>query len=218
MTFASSPVASLEIDSAPVPPPIDRTHFDSMYAESDDPWHMRASWYEERKRAVLLASLPAARFHSAYEPGCAAGDLTLPLSRRCNRLLASDGIERAVAQTRQRLLTKPNVTVVQAWLPDEWPEGSFDLIVLSEFLYYLPLPALDRLLQRVLKAKTADAVVVGCHWRAPIAGCALAGDALHQRVHAKLRMPRVARYLDDDFCLDVWQAGSQSAAQREARR
>ncbi len=197
---------------------IDRSHFDGMYSESDDPWHMRASWYEERKRAVLLASLPTARFASAYEPGCAAGDLTLPLSRRCQRLLASDGSERAVEQTRQRLATKKNVTVVQAWLPDEWPEGTFDLIVLSEFLYYLSLPALDRLLERVLEAKTVDGVVVACHWRAPIDGCALTGDALHQRLHARLRMPRVARYLDEDFCLEVWQDRAFSAAQRESRR
>lgn len=197
---------------------IDRRHFDGMYFESDDPWHMRASWYEERKRAVLLASLPSVRFATAYEPCCAAGDLTLPLSRRCQRLLASDGSGRAVAQTRYRLATKKNVTVVQAWMPDEWPEGKFDLIVLSEFLYYLPLLELDRLLQSVLKAKTVDGVVVACHWREPIAGCALAGDALHQRLHAHLRMPRITRYIDDDFCLDVWQAGAFSAAQRESRR
>lgn len=218
MTGSPSVLVEIAGSDAAEPGVIDRSHFDGMYAESDDPWHMRASWYEERKRAVLLASLPSARFASAYEPGCAAGDLTLPLARRCQKLLASDGSERAVLQTRQRLATKKNVAVMQAWLPDEWPEGHFDLIVLSEFLYYLAPPALDRLLQCVVKAKTVDGVVVACHWRAPIEGCALAGDALHQRVHAKLQMPRISRYIDDDFCLDVWQSAAFSAAQRESRR
>lgn len=214
----AAPAHAPVMGAAAQPPLMDRHHFDGLYAESDDPWHLRASWYETRKRMVLLASLPNVHFASAYEPGCAAGDLTIALSSRCQQLLASDGSERAVLQTRQRLADTQNVDVVQAWLPDEWPPGQFDLIVLSEFLYYLAPPALDHLLQCVLKAKTLDGVVVACHWRAPIVGCALAGDALHQRLHAKLRMPRVSRYIDDDFCLDVWQAEALSAAQRESRR
>lgn len=197
---------------------MDQPFFDQLYAQSDDPWRLRASWYEQRKRAVLLASLPSARFVHGYEPGCAIGELTLALADRCNHLLASDGSAQAVQHTRRRLAGREHVRVVQAWLPDEWPPGRFDLVVLSEFLYYLPPDALDRLLQCVLRSTTPNAAVVACHWRAPIAGCVLAGDAVHQQVHARVALPRIAHYQDEDFCLDLWQAGSQSPAQRESRR
>ena len=197
---------------------MNRQFFDLLYARSDDPWHLRASWYEQRKRAVLLASLPAARFAQAYEPGCATGLLTSDLAGRCDHLLASDGSARAVQQTRELVAEHPHVRVVQAWLPEEWPAGEFDLVVLSEFLYYLPLDALDRLLDCVVRTTSAGAAVVACHWRAPIEGCALAGDALHQRLQARLAMPQLAHYRDADFCLDVWQASAQSPAEIESRR
>ncbi len=197
---------------------MDRGHFDALFTQSDDPWRMRSSWYEQRKRSVLLASLPAATFASAYEPACAAGELTVPLSLRCQSLLASDGSERAVQATRERTRDSGHVRIVQAWLPDEWPAGSFDLIVLSEFLYYLTPASLDVLAQRVHQSKTPNAVVVACHWREPIAGCALAGDAVHARLEQALAMPRTVRYVDNDFCLDIWQSDGQSAAQIEARR
>lgn len=197
---------------------LQRGHFDALYGASDDPWHLRSSWYEERKRALLLASLPAATFSSAYEPACAAGELTAQLALRCERLLASDGNERAVQLTRERMAPNPNVRVMQAWLPGEWPAGPFDLIVLSEFLYYLSPDAVDALALRVLQSKTAGAVVVACHWRDPIEGCALDGPAVHQRLSLSLDMPRIAHYVDDDFCLDVWQSGEGSPAQKEQRR
>lgn len=196
----------------------DGAHFEAMYADNDDPWHMRASWYEQRKRAVLLASLPVACYESAYEPGCGNGELTLALARRCRQLLASDGSACAASHAAERLLHARHVNVVQAWLPEQWPEGQFDLVVLSEFLYYLDSAALDETLERVRACLSEGGTVVACHWRAPIAGCALNGDAVHERVHAGLALPRLARYLDTDFHLDVWQGVGASPAQREGRR
>jgi len=32
--------------------------FESMYRADSDPWQVQTSWYERRKLAVLLASLP----------------------------------------------------------------------------------------------------------------------------------------------------------------
>lgn len=152
------------------------------------------------------------RYARAFEPGCAAGDLTVLLAQRCDYLLATDGSDRALAQTRDRLSTLHHVNVEKAWLPEDWPEGMFDLIVLSEFLYYLPAPDLDRLLRQVAGARTSNGAVVACHWRAPIEGCAIAGDALHEVLHSRLGLPRVVHHQDDDFTLDVWQEGVSSAS------
>ena len=46
-----------------------RSYFDALYAGSEDPYVVRHRWYEIRKRAVLLAALPRARYRRTYEPG-----------------------------------------------------------------------------------------------------------------------------------------------------
>ena len=78
-------------------------HFQALYSGSDDPWRVRDSWYEQRKRAVLLAALPRQRYASAYEPGCGNGELTAALAQRCVSLLASDGTDAGVALASARL-------------------------------------------------------------------------------------------------------------------
>lgn len=78
-------------------------YFDELYRRSDDPWKLREGWYERRKRALTLAMLPRPRYRNAFEPGCANGELTLELARRCDALLAADLHGRAVQLTRERV-------------------------------------------------------------------------------------------------------------------
>ena len=52
-----------------------RSYFEEMYRDSDDPWEFGTSPYEQRKYAVTVASLPRSRYRSAYEPGCSIGVL-----------------------------------------------------------------------------------------------------------------------------------------------
>ena len=51
-------------------------HFEALYAADEDPWAVRAAWYERRKRAVLLACLGKERYRSAFEPGCGNGEMS----------------------------------------------------------------------------------------------------------------------------------------------
>ena len=75
-----------------------RGHFDGLFAASEDPWHFKQRWYEQRKRAMTLACLPRARYASGYEPGCANGELSAALAGRCDRLLISDDVLSEVIQ------------------------------------------------------------------------------------------------------------------------
>lgn len=193
-------------------------HFDAMFSGSDDPWHFQTRWYEARKRALTLACLPAARFASAYEPGCANAELSLALAPLCDRLLISDGSARAVALARERTAHLAHVEVRQAWLPDEWPEQSFDLIVVSEMAYYLDAAALDVLADRLrasLQPHASNATVLACHWRPRIEGCAMAGDEVHRRLADRLALPHLCGYIDADFRLDAWSLNPRSVAERE---
>lgn len=198
-----------------------RHQFDPLFAGRPDPWHFEGSWYEARKRDLLLASLPCARYTSAFEPGCAAGFLSEKLAPRCDSLLVWDGARGAVHYAADRLAPYAHAQASHGWVPDQWPEGAFDLIVLSEFLYYLEEQDIERLAQRCrgsVFASTKGATVVGCHWLHPFDDFPLGGARVHDILHRHLQIPRIAQWRDADFCLDVWFTQPQSVAQGEGRR
>ena len=88
-------------------------------------------------RVALTARLSADRCACGFGPGCANGELSAQLAARCERLLVSAGIGKAVAFSSERLKGQSHVEVHKAWMPRDWPRDKFDLIVLSEFLFYL---------------------------------------------------------------------------------
>lgn len=186
-------------------------YFDRLYAERDDPWNLAGRWYERRKRQILLASLPRSHFRRAFEPGCATGLLTAGLAVRADRVVAADAAERAVAQSRSR--AADNVEVVRLRIPDEWPTGRFDLIVLSEVGYYCA--DLDLLAARVRDALTADGIVVLCHWRHPAGDHPRTADEAHAAVRSLAGLSVIARHVEEDFLLEVLAVGATSVATTE---
>lgn len=194
---------------------ISPAYFEAMFAGNDDPWSFRSRWYETRKRAMTLASLPRARYHHAYEPGCANGELSAELAARCDHLLISDGTPRAVSIARERVNRLPHVEVIEAWVPDDWPAEAFDLIVISELGYFLTPDALDELMGKVRGSLQPGGTVLACHWRRPVEGCALDGDEVQARIGQCLELASLTRVVDADFLLEVWCRDDQSVAQRE---
>ena len=189
--------------------------FDRFFERSDDPWEFRTRWYEERKRASTLAALPQRRFASAFEPGCANGELAAALAPRCDRLLASDGSAIAVGLARDRLKDLPQARVEQAAMPDDWPDGRFDLIVVSELAYYLQPLALGAFIEHCKVSLAEGGTVVACHWRRPIEGCLMSGDDVHAVFRALGGWPGLAHHEEADFVLDVWSDDARSVARRE---
>ncbi|AER55762.1 class I SAM-dependent DNA methyltransferase [Pseudoxanthomonas spadix] len=190
---------------------------DAMHAQ-DDPFGYRTRWYEARKRQVLLATLPHPHFERAWEIGCSNGELTAALSPRCSHLLATDLSANAVRQARARNAGDPVVQVQQAQHPAQWPDGRFDLIVLSEVGYYMPPQALQEVAGRIAGSLTAHGLLVACHWLHPFQGAYQHGAQVHGVLAAGVPLPRVYRYQDPDFLLEGWSAMPQSIAQREGLR
>lgn len=195
--------------------PLKRDYFDKMFQGNDDPWSFQSRWYEQRKRAVTLASLPRRRYTRAFEPGCANGELSAGLALCCDELLCSDGSTRAVELARKRLAGQSNTTVTQAWVPQDWPEGKFDLVVLSELGYFLSPEMLEMFGRKVNQSLARDGTLVACHWRRPIDGCYLNGDDVHERLRGWMDQPHVARWIDEDFVLDVWFGDGRSVGELE---
>lgn len=196
-------------------------YFESLYAASEDPYAVRARWYEARKRALLLAALPRARYRHAFEPGCGIGELTLALASRCDRLLASDFSARAVATAQQRTAGLGHVEVRRQTLPDDWPidagPGSFDLIVLSEVGYFLDREAMQRVAACCERALDADGTLVACDWRPDFAQRRLP-TADVQGALAALGLARLVLHEEADFVLQVWARDVRSVAEREGIR
>lgn len=194
-------------------------YFDTLYAASDDPYVTRERWYEARKRAVLLAALPQARFRRAYEPGCGIGELTLALSHRCDELLASDFSDHAVELARKRTEARPNVQVARHALPGDWPHdaGGFDLIVLSEVGYFLQRRDMQRVADCCNTSLEADGTLVACDWRPDFAQRSLATKDV-QGILGELGLARLVLHEEDDFVLQVWTRDARSVAQREGIR
>jgi SAM-dependent methyltransferase len=193
-----------------------KQYFDNLYRQNDDPWKIRHRWYERRKRALMLASLPHERYARAFEPGCGNGELTALLAPRCDELIATDIAEDAVALTRERVVQCHNVTVQQMLLPDAWPSGPLDLVVISEIGYYLDEPQLWHIVEHIHQTLSRDGAVVACHWRRPIEGWAQNGDEVHAKLRGRMSLPLLSHYWDDDLVLDVWTPDKRSVHDREA--
>jgi len=182
-------------------------HFEALYAADDDPWDVRGTWYERRKRALLLASLGKPRYRSAFEPGCGNGEMSAALAARCERLLACDGAESAVAAARRRLQDAPAdaVRIERRSLPAAWPfDDRFDLIVISELAYYFDAASVARMLAQASANLDADGELVLCHYLHDFDDRVTATDAVHALADGTPGLVRSLRHRERDFLLDVW--------------
>jgi SAM-dependent methyltransferase len=179
-------------------------YFDELFADSDDPWAFRTRWYEQRKRDLTLAALPRQRYARAFEPGCANGELSLRLAQRCDILLCMDMSARAVELARGRLSQYPRAEVIEGRLPQDWPEGKFDLIVISEWAYYLEPALFIEVIERIAASLTPEGAVLACHWLHPIEGCPMLGREAHALLDKHLSMQRTVKHEETDFLLEMW--------------
>ena len=193
-------------------------YFDALFANSDDPWAFRTRWYEHRKRDLTLAALPRQRYGRIFEPGCANGELSLRLAERCDALLCMDLSPRAVTLARDRLSGHAHVQVLEGCLPQDWPAGTFDLVVISEWAYYLTPDAFGEIIERIRESLTPDGAVLACHWLHPIEGCPMEGHEVHQVLARHLAMERTLHHAERDFLLEMWSKDPRGIDLTEAVR
>jgi SAM-dependent methyltransferase len=182
----------------------DVAYFHRMYERSPDPWGFTSRWYDQRKYQLTLAALPRPRYRSAYEPGCSVGVLSALLAPRCDRLLCSDLVPAAVDSARARLREQRHVSVVRQQIPQDWSDGPFDLIVLSEVLYYLTDTELKQALECARHSLVPGGDLVAVHWRYPAAEHRHTGDAVHAYLSGAHGLAARGSYADPDFRLDVF--------------
>lgn len=197
-------------------PQLSPAYFDRLYAENADPWGFTHRWYEQRKRALTMASLPRLRFRTAFEPGCSIGLTSELLAQRCDQLLATDVARAAIEAASVRLARFPSARVERMRVPRQWPDGEFDLIVLSELAYYLDAAGAAELGRAAAGSLSRDGVVVVCHWRHQVPEYPLGGDEAQRIVCEATGLDTMALHQERDFVLHVLaQRLSPSVAEAE---
>lgn len=183
-----------------------RRIFDDLYSASIDPWSFRTSRYEREKYHQTMEALPAERYKTVAEAGCSIGELSRLLGARCDNFYGFDVSLIAVAEARRRNADRSNMKFFQAELPQSWPHISADLIVLSEFLYFLSKDEISELARRIVQTwkPLGDCVVVS--FLGNISG-PLQGAESAELMIADLRshgpMEVVSEYQTDWYRIDV---------------
>lgn len=183
---------------------IDVPDFDAVYRADADPWRVRSSYYERRKLEIVLACLTAPAYASAWDPACGVGELAARLAGRANRVLATDSSTEAVRLSTERCADLSNVQVQVSALPHPPGRTGFDLVVLSEFLYYLSEADRAATLVLVDAATAPIAEVVALHWRHQPHDGHLSGDRMQAEIDAALTArgwQPVVQHGDEDFSL-----------------
>ena len=216
------------------------SYFDALYQDNTDPWQYQTRWYEKRKRDMCLAVLPQAEYGRAIELGCGNGVFSELLAQRCQSLLSIDGNKQAVQLAQQRLADLSHVRVIQGVIPnvlftiDNEPvsdkplalKPAFDLIVISEILYYLSAEDIDRVTAWIGQNLAVGGTLLCCHWRYDIEGFEMNGQKVHQRLYQAfnstnqtdsnyLTFTHQSKIVDSDFLLDIWQHSSNTVAMSE---
>ncbi len=158
-------------------PSLDTGYFDRLYAADADPWRFETSAYEQAKYADTIAALPRQRYTHGVEIGCSIGVLTEQLAARCDQLLGVDVAAAALATARRRCARLDHVDFALLALPSQRRDGQFDLIMLSEVLYYFDPPTIAAVADAVIAMAAPGADIVLVHWLGPTPDYPMTGDA-----------------------------------------
>jgi SAM-dependent methyltransferase len=112
--------------------------FDDLWAQGDY-WKLETSEFDQTRYARSLQLLEDRRYARTLEIGCGAGAFTSGLASVSDRIMALDVSSAAIARARERCSDSGVVEFREANIMDLAPEteGPWDLIVMSETIYYL---------------------------------------------------------------------------------
>ena len=190
-------------DDAPAPDAsVSQEYFTGLYLAKTDPWDLATKWHDQRKYAITVASLPRQHYRRCYEPGASIGLLTRLLAERCDEVLAVDSIDDAVHQARDNTQDLPYVRVELAVLPADLPDGSFDLVVIGDLLYYLSADDLTALLDGLLTRLDPGGDLVAVHFRDRDNGN-YDGHNTHAELRRRPDLEHLVHHEDEWFVLDV---------------
>ncbi len=197
-----------------------RAHFERLYGGSSDPWNFATSPYECEKYAATVAALAGRRYRNAVEVGCSIGVLSAMLAERCDRFLGIELNAKAARLARERLLNINSAQVLVTEVPESWPADRYDLVVLSEILYFLSAEEIARMAAHIARDLEPGGDCVLVNWLGDTdteldgrAASALFRDLLGNRA----RLDEIHTRVTDRYELRVLRVGAASASPFSAK-
>ncbi len=141
-----------------------RTHFERLYGRSIDPWNFQTSPYEREKYASTVDALDGRQYRNAVEVGCSIGVLSAMLAKRCDRFLGVELNAKAARLAQERLSYIKSAQVLVAEVPKSWPRDRYDLVVLSEVLYFLSADEIERVVSYIVRDLEPNGDCVLVNW------------------------------------------------------
>jgi SAM-dependent methyltransferase len=184
---------------------LDAAYFDGLYRADPDPWGFETSAYEARKYARTLAVVGQEPVGRALELGCSIGVLTRQLAEKCDRLVATELSERALAQARARCAELKNVDFILAKRTTDGIDGDFDLMLLSEVVYYWDDRDMAAMAAAIVDHLTPGGRLVLVHWLGET-DYPRSGDGAVEALWALVgeRFDVVTETAGEAYRLDVW--------------
>jgi 2-polyprenyl-3-methyl-5-hydroxy-6-metoxy-1,4-benzoquinol methylase len=113
-----------------------REYFEGLWRQGDY-WQLESSPFDRIRYDRQLELLADRRYERVLEIGCGGGVFTRELARLAGDVVALDISEAAIERARAAGVPG-NVTYRAADVMEvSWDEGAFDLVVLTETIYYL---------------------------------------------------------------------------------
>jgi cyclopropane fatty-acyl-phospholipid synthase-like methyltransferase len=179
-------------------------YFVDLYRGDSDPWGFATSDYERRKYAATLSALTRSRYRSGFEIGCANGVLTRQLAPHFDALLAVDVVPEVLDRARATCADLPQIEFRLMQVPDEVPDGQFELILLSEVGYYWDRARLADFARWAAQALPPSGELLLVHWTGET-DYPLSGDEAHDAIirHMAAQMTPIAARREPRYRLDL---------------
>ena len=179
--------------------------FEDKYRAADDPWAFASDWYEQRKYAVTIASLPLARYARCFEPGSSIGALTERLAGVADHVVAWDASPSAIATARRRLGDVTHVEMECATIPERWPARDVrPRRAVRDRLLLGRTRARDGIVERARESLDAGGHLVAVHWLGESEDHILHGSVVHGVLRDVLGSALV-RHEESGFVLEIWE-------------
>jgi SAM-dependent methyltransferase len=165
---------------------IDIAGFENKFRANIDPWNYTHSRFERVKREVLLRACGPSKHGRVLELGCAIGETTRGLARLSLHLVAVDASPTALNEAARRAPRNGRIHFRRAILPGQMPRGPFDLIIVSELVYYLRSHHLKPLADRIVAALAPGGITIVLNHRRPFDDAAVLPALAHRRLRRQL--------------------------------
>ncbi|MEH6408219.1 MAG: bifunctional PIG-L family deacetylase/class I SAM-dependent methyltransferase [Leeuwenhoekiella sp.] len=191
---------------------LDKRYFDKLYTDNKDPWNFETSDYEKEKYEQTISALSDRKYKSAFEIGCSIGVLTQMLAGKCDKLLAVDISLLPIEKAKERCIGLNNVSFKAMDISEQFPDSSFDLILLSEVGYYLNKSTLNNLFSKIDQHLEDGGDFLMVHWTSYVGEYPLAGrevNLLFQSFNEKdLKFTMVKKHIHESYELFLWKKSS----------